>query len=99
MESATKLVTDTGELQEEIVCIRREAAHHAEQVCAVIDTGALRDEGLIYFDARLSVNCPTVEVPVADVCLRAALIRGLVETAARAWQNGRPPARRGTSLR
>ncbi|MGW0751124.1 glutamate--cysteine ligase [Streptomyces sp. NPDC002587] len=81
------------------------ADRYHEQVRAMIDTGVLRDEGMIYFDARLSATYPTVEVRVADVCLDAstpvllaALIRGLVETAARAWQDGRPPARIGTSL-
>ena len=28
------------------------------------------DDGMIYFDARLSRSYPTVEVRVADVCLR-----------------------------
>ncbi|MCT4351787.1 glutamate--cysteine ligase [Streptomyces sp. Je 1-79] len=81
------------------------ADRYHEQVAAMIGTGVLRDEGMIYFDARLSATYPTVEVRVADVCLDAstpvllaALIRGLVETAARAWQDGTPPARVGTSL-
>ncbi|MFF8268312.1 glutamate--cysteine ligase [Streptomyces sp. NPDC016562] len=81
------------------------ADRYHEQVQAMIDTGVLRDVGMIYFDARLSANYPTVEVRVADVCLDAstpvllaALVRGLVETAARAWRNGEPPARIGTSL-
>ncbi|MFJ6755412.1 glutamate--cysteine ligase [Streptomyces sp. NPDC091273] len=81
------------------------ADRYHEQVRAMLDTGVLRDEGMIYFDARLSATYPTVEVRVADVCLDAstpvllaALIRGLVETAARAWQEGRPAARIGTSL-
>lgn len=50
------------------------------------------------FDARLSVRHPTVEVRVADVCLdardaalMAALVRALVETAAREWEAGHPP--------
>ncbi|MET3922018.1 glutamate--cysteine ligase [Arthrobacter sp. UYEF20] len=50
------------------------------------------------FDARLSARHPTVEVRVADVCLDArdaaliaALVRGLVETAAREWEAGQPP--------
>lgn len=50
------------------------------------------------FDARLSVRHPTVEVRVADVCmdardsaLIAALVRALVETAAREWEAGQPP--------
>ncbi|MGW6882376.1 glutamate--cysteine ligase [Streptomyces goshikiensis] len=81
------------------------ADRYHEQVRTMIDTGVLRDEGMIYFDARLSATYPTVEVRVADVCLDAAtpvllaaLSRGLVETAARAWQDGQPPARIGTSL-
>ncbi|MEU6313086.1 glutamate--cysteine ligase [Streptomyces sp. NPDC047014] len=81
------------------------ADRYHEQVREMVDTGVLRDEGMIYFDARLSATYPTVEVRVADVCLEpttpvllAALIRGLVETASRAWQDGRPPARVSTSL-
>ncbi|MFB9580876.1 glutamate--cysteine ligase [Streptomyces goshikiensis] len=81
------------------------ADRYHERVRTMIDTGVLRDEGMIYFDARLSATYPTVEVRVADVCLDAAtpvllaaLSRGLVETAARAWQDGQPPARIGTSL-
>jgi carboxylate-amine ligase len=52
---------------------------------------------MVYFDARLSATWPTVEVRVADVALRvedavllAGLVRGLVETAARAWRSGEP---------
>ncbi|WP_030768176.1 glutamate--cysteine ligase [Streptomyces sp. NRRL F-2664] len=81
------------------------ADRYHEQVREMVDTGVLRDEGMIYFDARLSANYPTVEVRVADVCLDAstpvllaALARGLVETASRAWQDGQPPARVDTSL-
>ncbi|MFD9561821.1 glutamate--cysteine ligase [Streptomyces sp. NPDC059994] len=81
------------------------ADRYHEQVTAMVDTGVLRDRGMIYFDARLSAVYPTVEIRVADVCLDpatpvllAALARGLVETAARAWRDGRPPARIGTSL-
>jgi carboxylate-amine ligase len=54
---------------------------------------------MIYFDARLSQRYPTVELRVADVCLRAddavlvaALSRALVETAAREAADGVPPA-------
>jgi carboxylate-amine ligase len=50
--------------------------------------GAALDEGMIYFDARLALEAPTVEVRVADVCtdvddavLLATLIRALVTTA------------------
>lgn len=64
-------------------------------VTDLITTGALLDEGMIYFDARLSRSYPTVEVRVADVCLEpedavlvAALSRGLVGTAAARWRAG-----------
>lgn len=57
------------------------------------------DAGMLYFDARLSEHHPTVEVRVTDVCLHAehaavlaALIRALVETSARRWRAGHPPA-------
>ncbi|GAA2392586.1 glutamate--cysteine ligase [Streptomyces glaucosporus] len=79
-------------------------AYH-EQVRSMIGTGALLDEGMVYFDARLSRSYPTVEIRVADVCLDArdtvviaALARALVETAARAWRAGEPPARVGVGL-
>lgn len=56
---------------------------------ALIDSGAALDDGMIYFDARLSARYPTVEIRVADVCpyaadavTIAALARGLVETVA-----------------
>jgi carboxylate-amine ligase len=80
--------------------------YHAT-VQAMLDTGTILDRGMIYFDARLSHRQPTVEVRVADVCLLvadavllAALTRGLVETAARAWRAGAPaPALRTEVLR
>jgi carboxylate-amine ligase len=69
-----------------------------QAVTAMVGTGALQDEGMIYFDARLSRHYPTVEIRVADVCLRvtdavllASLARALVETAARQWRRGIPP--------
>ncbi|WP_282694508.1 glutamate--cysteine ligase [Streptomyces sp. CC208A] len=72
------------------------AAYHA-RVRDMIATGVLRDPGMVYFDARISHSNPTVEIRVADVCLEAdttvlvaALARGLVETAARAWRDGAP---------
>lgn len=68
------------------------------EVCrAMIESGAARDPGMLYFDARLAVEHPTVEVRVSDVCtdpedgvLVAALTRALVEQAARAWDAGTP---------
>ncbi|MGH3867556.1 MAG: glutamate--cysteine ligase 2 [Pseudonocardiaceae bacterium] len=65
---------------------------------AMIESGTLLDLGMVFFDARLSRAHPTVEVRVADVCLvaddavlLAALVRALVETAARSWRAGVPP--------
>lgn len=67
-------------------------------VSGLIETGAVLDQGMIYFDARLSARYPTVEIRVADVCLFASdallvatLARALVETAARAAAGGLPP--------
>ncbi|WKD36844.1 glutamate--cysteine ligase [Streptomyces xanthophaeus] len=81
------------------------ADRYHEEVRAMVDTGVLHDERMIYFDARLSAVYPTVEIRVADVCLEAgttvllaALVRALVETAARAWRAGEPPARVDTGL-
>ncbi|MEU7015196.1 glutamate--cysteine ligase [Streptomyces sp. NPDC046385] len=76
------------------------AEGYHERVRDMLATSVLRDKGMIYFDARLSHSYPTVEIRVADVCLEpdttvlvATLARGLVETAARAWRDGAPPAR------
>ncbi|MEU2791147.1 glutamate--cysteine ligase [Streptomyces sp. NPDC007100] len=81
------------------------AADYHRQVGALLATETLLDEGMIYFDARLSRRYPTVEIRVADVCLQpddtvllAALTRGLVETAARAWRAGEPPDPAGVGL-
>ncbi|MFI2733614.1 glutamate--cysteine ligase [Streptomyces sp. NPDC018711] len=75
------------------------AGYHA-RVRDMLSTGVLRDQGMIYFDARLSHTFPTVEIRVADVCLEAdttvlvaTLARALVETAARAWRSGGPVPR------
>ena len=35
---------------------------------ALVASGAARDPGMIYFDARLSADYPTVEIRVCDVC-------------------------------
>jgi len=68
------------------------------QVQALLETGVLLDEGMVYFDARLSTRFPTIEVRIADVCLDpthaavlAAAIRALVETASREWRSGIEP--------
>lgn len=64
----------------------------------LLASGTVLDEGMAYFDARLSRHLPTVEIRVADVCMHvedavlvAALARGLVEMAVRAWQAGLAP--------
>ena len=68
-------------------------------IAALLDSGASMDDGMIYFDARLSAHYPTLEIRVADVCtdvrdavLVAVLCRALVDTMARQWQDGRPAA-------
>ncbi|MEV5268958.1 glutamate--cysteine ligase, partial [Streptomyces werraensis] len=75
------------------------------RVADMVATGAILDEGMIYFDARLSERYPTVEVRVSDVALHAetaglvaTLTRALVETAAREWREGREPVDPGVSL-
>ncbi|TDE92756.1 YbdK family carboxylate-amine ligase [Occultella glacieicola] len=74
------------------------AAAHEQMITDALATEVLLDAGMLYFDARASRRFPTVEVRVTDICqdvadavLIAALIRGLVETAARDWAAGTPP--------
>jgi glutamate---cysteine ligase / carboxylate-amine ligase len=76
-------------------------------VADLVRSKVLLDDAMVYFDARLSAKYPTVEVRVADVCtdpddavLVAALCRGLVDSAARAAQDGAPwPSARVELLR
>ncbi|GAB3056988.1 glutamate--cysteine ligase [Intrasporangium mesophilum] len=70
------------------------AAYH-RRVRDLVLTSVVLDEGMIYFDARLAVHYPTVEIRTADVCFTmdealvvAAICRGLVETAAADWARG-----------
>jgi glutamate---cysteine ligase / carboxylate-amine ligase len=56
-------------------------------VSDLITSGAMLDEGMLYWYARLSARYPTVEIRLGDVCptlddalLLAALARGLVAT-------------------
>ncbi|GAA4720615.1 glutamate--cysteine ligase [Nocardioides conyzicola] len=80
---------------------------YAEVTRMLIETGAARDAGMLYFDARLSVGQPTVEVRVCDVCTDpgialgiVALVRALVETAAHDDRAGRQfPRWRAETLR
>ena len=59
------------------------------------DSGAMLDDGMVYWDTRPSANFPTIEVRVADVpatvaetVLFATLIRACVMTALEAEQRG-----------
>ena len=63
----------------------------------MLRTQTLLDSGMVHFDARLSRHYPTIEIRVADVCLRAddavliaTLARALVETEARAARDSSP---------
>lgn len=63
----------------------------------MIASGAARDPGMLYFDARLSADHPTVEVRIADVCtsvddavLVAGLLRALITWGAEG-DTARPP--------
>jgi carboxylate-amine ligase len=54
----------------------------------LMDSGAMLDDGMVYWDVRPSANFPTIEVRVADVpatvaetVVLAALVRGAVMTA------------------
>jgi glutamate---cysteine ligase / carboxylate-amine ligase len=74
------------------------AAAYRQCVADLLDSGAILDEGMVYFDVRLSRAYPTLEIRVADVALEvddavlvAALAGALVETGARLWRDGRPP--------
>lgn len=77
-----------------------------DRVCeALIASGAIIDHGQIYWDARLSVDHPTVEFRVADVCptveeavLQAGLCRALVTTCLTRIRGGQRPAPVRTEL-
>jgi len=78
---------------------------YRETIEQMVGSGTLIDPGMVYFDARLSERYPTVEIRIADVCLRAedavlvaALARALVETEARSWREGKPASPARTEL-
>ncbi|GGL36521.1 glutamate--cysteine ligase [Phycicoccus endophyticus] len=63
---------------------------YREVSAQMLASGAARDDGMLYFDARLAAEHPTVEVRISDVCtdpddavLIAAALRGLVTRAVR----------------
>jgi carboxylate-amine ligase len=65
---------------------------------ALVASGAALDRGMLYYDARLSEQWPTVEIRVADVCLDVddalligVLARALVMTATAATDAPPPP--------
>jgi glutamate---cysteine ligase / carboxylate-amine ligase len=81
-------------------------AYH-ELVHSMVESGVLLDDGMIYFDGRLSRprRYPTVEIRVAhvsvdleDTLVVAALCRALVETAAAEAARGGPVPQMPTSL-
>ena len=81
------------------------ARAYRETVEQMVASGTLIDPGMVYFDARLSERYPTVEIRIADVCLRAedavlvaALARAVVETEARAWREGKPAPQGRTEM-
>jgi carboxylate-amine ligase len=74
------------------------AANYDAVVRELVGTGAMLDDGMLYWYARLSAHVPTVEVRVGDVCptvddtlLVAALVRALVSTVVDEVGQGRPP--------
>jgi glutamate---cysteine ligase / carboxylate-amine ligase len=71
------------------------AEAYQQTVRQMVATGTLLDTGMVYFDARLSEHYPTLEIRIADVCLRAedavliaGLSRALVETEGLRWRAG-----------
>ncbi|GAA4674381.1 putative glutamate--cysteine ligase 2 [Phytohabitans rumicis] len=71
--------------------------HYQSLVADLIATGAMLDEAMLYWYARLSARFPTVEIRIGDVCptlddtiLIAALIRALVGTVLGDVAAGRP---------
>lgn len=77
-----------------------DSADEYDAVVAMLQhTGAMLDDGMVYWDVRPSKNFPTVEVRVADVpatvadtVLLAALIRAAVMTALADERRGEPVA-------
>jgi carboxylate-amine ligase len=71
------------------------AQHYDSTVAMMIDSGAILDHGMVYWDIRPSHHLPTVEVRVSDTpatvqetALLATVVRALVGTAIRAIQAG-----------
>lgn len=80
-------------------------AGYDRTVDQLIASGTILDNGMIYFDARLSARYPTVEIRVADACtsvddavLIAALSRALVDQSVADAQAGIPPVPASVAL-
>ncbi len=70
---------------------------YERRISALLASGAIADTGQLYWQARLSEHCPTLEVRCPDVQLRAddavmfaGIVRALAATALRAHQGGEP---------
>jgi carboxylate-amine ligase len=75
-----------------------DAAEYDAVAQMLVDSGAIVDLGQIYWDARLSIEHPTFEFRVADVCLtvddalvQAGLCRAVVRTCLERCRRGVPP--------
>jgi carboxylate-amine ligase len=76
------------------------AAAYEEFERTLVDTEVILDRRMIYLDARLPNQQPTVEVRIADVCLDprdtivlAAIVRALVDTAVAEWHDNVAPVK------
>ncbi|REE95856.1 carboxylate-amine ligase [Thermomonospora umbrina] len=82
------------------------AAEYDRLVRALVGTGVISDQGMIYFDIRPSAHLPTLELRICDACPRvddvvllAGLSRALVIAECRAAEAGEPlPASARTEL-
>ncbi|MFY9714024.1 MAG: glutamate--cysteine ligase [Microbacterium sp.] len=81
------------------------AAAYSATIGQMLETGVSLDPGMIYFDARLSMHAPTVEIRIADICMEAedaatlaVITRALVSAAAAEWRAGVPAPDVATSL-
>ncbi len=74
------------------------AAQYDKLVADLVASGAIADEGMVYFDVRPASSAPTLELRVCDSCpsvdtivLIAGLFRALVAREIDGLRSGRPP--------
>ena len=74
------------------------AAEYDGLVADLVGSGAIADEGMVYFDVRPAVSAPTLELRVCDSCpsvdtivLIAGLFRALVDREIEGLSAGSPP--------